>query len=188
MRSPGRRARRRRGTRATGLVLALSVLVAGCGGGSAKPKASAPKAGASGTTPSTAAALVATGPQRQACSLLTQAEVEAAVGGKTNAPRPSEQATAGSGCSFTLAAGPDQAILVASTTSPGSPAAFDAARARANPPAQTVSAGDKAFVAGGQAVALKGSTLVTVVVATKQAAAAQTQTATRLIQAAAARV
>jgi hypothetical protein len=179
-------ARRRPVPRAAvgGVALALcSSLVAGCGGGSSPGKAkSDPKAG--GSSSATTPALVPSGPQRQACTIVSQADVEAAVGAKATAGRPADQGLVGSGCSYALASAADQAVLVVTVTSPGSAAAFDAARQQAGA-AQTVSAGDRAFVTGGEAVVLKGTTLVTIVVATKQAPAAQTQAATRLAQAAA---
>jgi hypothetical protein len=170
------------------MALALcSSVVAACGGRSSNGSGAQPPTsrGANGVqTPP----LVATGPQRDACTLVTQVEVEAAVGAKVTAARPGGQGTGGSACNYALAAGPDQAVALVSTTSPGSAAAFDADRQRAIEPVRTVSAGDRAFVAGGQGVVLKGTTIVVVLVATKQAQAAQELTATKLIQAAAARL
>lgn len=171
---------------AGGVALALcSSLVAGCGGGSSQASGKARAKAGDGATGETLAAtppLVASGPQRQACTILTQAEVEAAIGAKATAGKAADQGLVGSGCSYALAAGPDQVVLIVSTTSPGSPAAFDAARQRASQPAQPVSAGDRAFVAGGQAAVLKGTTLVVILVATKQVPAAQEQTAATLAQ------
>ncbi len=85
-------------------------------------------------------------------------------------------------CAFTVAGAADQSVALISTSSSGVPAAFDAARSRAESP-QTVSAGEQAFVTGGQAVVRKGTTMVAILVAVRQPPAQLTSAATKLAQA-----
>jgi hypothetical protein len=158
-------------------------LLAGCGGSSGG------KAAEGGTTAPPAAVsadLPADRPQTPACGLVTVAEVEAAVGARV-APARQENQPGRSLCAFALASAADQSVLVVSTSSSGVPAAFETARSRADA-AQTITAGDAAFVVGGQAVVRKGTTMAVIVVALRQAAGQLAATATRLAQAVGARL
>jgi hypothetical protein len=165
--------------------VALSAaLLAGCGG-SSDDAASAGGDSPAATTP-TVAPLPVDAPQKRACGLVTQAEVEAAIGARVTPGREDVQA-ARSFCSFSLASAADQSVAVVSTSSSGVPAAFDAAL-RALPSAQPVRAGDQAFVSGGQAVVRKGDTMVAILVALRRDAAQLTVPATRLAEAVGARL
>jgi len=173
--SNGRPSRRRQAV----VGLAAAGLLVGCGGSS---KAAGP--GPGGSAPRAADSVLplpADQPQRGACGLVTQAEVEAAVGSKV-APGKEETQPSRSLCSFTLASAPDQSVVVISTTSSGVPAFFDAARQRAGS-AQTVTAGDQAFVAGAQGLVRKGNTMVAILVVLRQQATQLASAATRLTQA-----
>ena len=175
------RPRRRRFQAASGAlaVVLAAGLLAGCGGGSSD---SSSAADGDGSSPSpTAPALPADQPQRRACELVTQAEVEAAVGARVSPGRQDNQ-EARSLCAFSLVATPDQSVALISTSSSGVPAAFDAARANAESP-QTVNAGDQAFVTGGQAVVRKGTTMVAILVVLRQQPAQLAPVATKLAQA-----
>ena len=179
--SNGRR-RLPRAAAAGTVVLALgSGLLAGCGG-SDKAK------GSSGTEPVTAPpstyapiALPADRPQRAACGLVTQAEVEAALAAKVTAAKESAQ-QGRSLCTFSLATAADQSVLLVSTSSSGVPAAFDASRSSAASP-QSVSAGEQAFVSGPQALVRTGTTMVAILVTVRQQPAQVTAAVTRLAQA-----
>jgi len=159
--------RRRPGSKTAARTLALAVagtLLAGCGGSSERSGAGGGEEAA--TTVPTVPALPADQPQRPACGLVTQAEVEAAIAARVNAGR-QESRPSGSGCTFPLVGGPDQTVAVISISSSGVPAAFEAAR-RSVQGAQPVNAGEQAFVAGGQAAVRKGDTMVIVLVALRQ--------------------
>lgn len=161
------------------VTLALcSSLLAGCGGSDAAGSGSggdaAPAAGAPAPLP-------ADQPQKAACGLVTQAEVEAAVGTRVGVG--TEQAQPGrSVCVFGLVSAPDQSVAVVSISSSGVPAAFEAAQAKAESP-QPVGAGDQAFVSGAQAAVRRGSTMVAILVAVRQSPAQLASAATRLAQA-----
>lgn len=179
---PGRGRHLPRAAAAGTLALALSsALLAGCGGGS-KDTGSAP--GSESTTPSVTTATIPLPndqPLRPACGLLTQAEVESALGVKVAAGR--EAAVAGrSSCAYTLATAADQSVLIVSTSSSGVPAAFTAAQQKADRP-QSVTAGEQAFVSGAQALVRKGNTMVAILVAVRQQPAQLTAAATKLAQA-----
>ena len=164
------------------LAVVLSTgLLAGCGG-SGDP---ARGGGASPTTP-TAAPLPADMPQKRACGLVTQAEVETAIGARVT-PGREEAQEARSLCSFSLASGADQSVALISTSSSGVGAAFDAAR-RGISGAHPISAGDQAFVSGGQALVRKGDTMVAILVVLRRDAAQLTAAATTLAQAVAGRL
>jgi hypothetical protein len=175
-----------RSRRAAGALAAAALcggLLAGCGG-------SPSKSAAGGTTEPPEGAVSADLPadmaQKPACGLVTVAEVEAAIGARVVAGKQDVQA-ARSTCGFTLASAADQSVLLVLTSSSGVPAAFDTARARANGP-QVISAGEAAFVAGGQAVVRKGQTMLVVVVALRQSPSQLAAAATKLAQAAGARL
>lgn len=175
--------RSRRVVAGTAVVLS-SYLLAGCG--ASKTAGSGP--GGDSARASTAAPvnLPADQPQKAACGLVTQAEVESAIGAKVGAGK--EQVQSGrSLCGFTLVSAADQSVLVVSTSSSGVPAAFDAARANAESP-RSVDAGDGAFVSGAQALVRKGNTMVAVLVAVRQPPAQLVGAATKLVQALGARL
>ena len=164
---------------AVAAALTAATLLTGCGGSSG---ASGQNRGGSSSKPSpTAPALPADQPQKQACGLVTQAEVEAAIGARVNAGRQDVQPSR-SVCSFTLVSASDQTVALIATSSSGVPAAFDAARKNAESP-QAVTAGDQAFVTGGQAVVRKGTTMVAILVALRQPPAQLASAATKLAQA-----
>ena len=158
--------------------VACSCVLAGCGG-SSKPSGSA----AAGTTPTTSVAvdLPADLPQKAACGLVTQAEVEAAAGARVSAGRQEVQ-PGRSLCSFSLVSAADQSVVILSTSSSGVPASFASNKASAQG-ARDVSAGDEAFVAGRQALVRKGNTMVVILVALRQEVAQVTAVATKLAQA-----
>ena len=160
-----------------------SCVLAGCDGSS---KASGPEpAGATAST-SVAVDLPSDLPQKPACGLVTQAEVEAAIGARVSAGKQDVQ-PARSLCSFSLVSAGDQSVLILSTSSSGVPASFASNRANTQG-ARDVSAGDEAFVAGRQALVRKGNTMVIVLVAVRQDGAQVASAATRLAQAAGARL
>ena len=162
------------------LAAALSAaLLAGCGGSSKSSAAGRDKDAPATSTP-TVPPLPADQPQRPACGLITQAEVEAALGARVNPGH--EVAQEGkSACAFTLASGATQAVSLISTSSSGVPAAFDSARQTVQG-AQPVNAGDQALVSGGQGLVRKGNTMVLVLVLVQQDRSQLTVTATKLVQ------
>ena len=160
-------------------VVALSCLLAACGGSSKAADPGPEDGAASKRVP--AVELPADQPQKPACGLVTQAEVEAAIAARVSAAKQEAQ-PARSLCSFSLVSAPDQRVVLVSTTSTGVPDFFDSARQRAESP-QPVSAGDQAFVAGAQALVRKGNTMVAILVVLRQQAAQLTAAATRLAQA-----
>ncbi len=181
--------RRRPGYKAaTGTVaVALTAsLLTGCGGSSGASGRDRGSGGSPSRPSPTAPALPADQPQKQACSLVTQAEVEAAIGARVNAGRQDVQPSR-SVCSFSLVSASDQSVALIATSSSGVPAAFEAARQHAESP-QSVASGDQAFVTGGQAVVRKGTTMVAILVALRQPPAQLASAATKLAQAAATRI
>lgn len=182
--------RRRAGRRAAAPALAALLgvtLVAGCGGGSSEQPSNAratdeaPTA-AAGTAPT----LPADQAQKQACGLVTQAEVEAAVGARVT-PGREENQDGRSLCAFDLASASDQSVALISTSSSGVPAAFAEAR-RSVEGAQAVDVGDEAFVRGGQALVRRGDTMVVILVALRRETAQLSGAATRLVQSVGARL
>lgn len=171
--------RPRRRARAAIAVALCSGLLAGCGG--SKADGSAGSGGPSATGTAGPPALPADQPQKAACGLLTQAEVEAAIGAKVT-PGKEEAQPGRSVCSFSLVSTADQSVVVVSTSSSGVPAAFDAARARVESP-QPVTAGDQAFVSGAQSLVRKNNTMVAILVVLRQQSAQLTAAATKLAQA-----
>lgn len=121
-------------------------LLGGCGG---SPK-TAPAPGGGGKSaarPTTTSAPAE--PQKAACGLVTRAEVETALGAKVAAGRESTEPSR-SVCSFALASGPDQSVIIMSTTSSDAPSVFAGIRERLRASAQTVTAGEQAIVDGPQ--------------------------------------
>lgn len=151
-------------------------LLAACGGSNDRGAAGGENAGP--TTPVTAVPLPADVPQADACELITRAEVEAAVGARVNPGREAAQ-EARSLCTFSLVSGPDQSVVLISTSSSGVPAAFDAVQQSAEAE-QPIDVGDQAFVSGGMAVVRKGNTMVAIVVVLRQPPAQLSGVATRL--------
>jgi hypothetical protein len=181
MASPPSNGRRRRlhGAVAAGAtaVAVCSGLLAGCGGSS---KGSGPAGDATATAGASAGtvALPPDQPQKAACGLVTPAEVEAALGAKVS-PGKEDVQEARSLCAFSLASSADQRVVLLATSSSGVPAAFDAARAKADSP-QAVSAGEQAFVSGAQALVRKGNTMVAILVIVRQPPARLASAATKL--------
>lgn len=168
---------RRRATGAAAVVVCFGLL-AGCGRSN---DTSGPKP-PDGTSPTvTVPALPSDMPQRPACGLLTRAEVEAAIGARVNPGKETVEA-ARSLCSFTLATSADETIGVVAVTSSGVPAFFAHARQRLTAP-QPVSAGDEAFVSGGQALVRRGQTMVAIIVALRRDPSQLAATSAKLAQA-----
>ena len=155
-----------------------SCVLAGCDG-SSKPPGPEPARATAST--SVAVDLPADLPQKPACGLVTQAEVEAAIGARVSAGKQDARPER-SVCLFSLVAAADQSVLIISTSSSGVPASFASARATTQA-ATEVSAGDEAFVTGGQALVRKGSTMVAVMVVVRQQSGQLAAAATRLAQA-----
>lgn len=178
--------RGRRLPRAAAAALAVSLssaLLAGCGGGGAKKAATGGGGDGGSTTTVTVAqiALPADQPKRPACGVVSQAEVEAAIGAKVTAGKETNQ-DARSVCSYTLTTAADQVVLIVTTSSSGVPAAFESARAYAQG-AQPINIGDQAFTAGAQAVVRKGTTMAAVLVTVRQQPAQLSASVTKLAQA-----
>jgi hypothetical protein len=172
---------RRRLPRAAAAVLVLSASVlAACGGSSDKPAASG-DAATTTRAPTVTVAIPADRPVRGACGLVTPAEVEAAVGAKVG-PGKETPGDGRSTCVFTIVAPAGQSVVLSSLSSSAAAAAFDDARTKVSSP-QSVSAGDQAYVSGGQAVVRKGDTMVAVLVNLRQPPAQLSAVATKLAQA-----
>ena len=177
--SNGRPRRPRRRASGVAAVALCAVLLAGCGGSS---DASDPKPSTDSTTPPVSTPeLPADMAQRPACGFLTRAEVEAATGTKVNPGKETVEA-ARSLCTYTLATSAGESIGVVAVTSSGVPSFFTTAKERVTSP-QTVSAGDEAFVSGGQALVRRGNTMVAVIVALRRDLPQLAATSTKLAQA-----
>lgn len=161
-----------------------SSLLTGCGG-SDGPRAAA-EGEAAPAAENAPTALPADQPQKAACGLLTQAEVEAALGARV-APGKEQAQPGRSFCAYTLLSAADQSVAVVSTSSSGVPAAFAAARAKAESP-RPLGAGDEAFVSGGQALVRRGNTMVAILVAVRQPPAQLSAAAVKLAEAVGARL
>lgn len=160
--------------------LLCASLLAGCGGGSsddAKPTETSAAPSPTVSVPT----LPPDKPQRPACGLVTKAEVEAAIGKAVNAGKEMTEA-ARSLCTFTPVGNADESIGVVAITSSGVPAFFKTARERLTGP-QTVSAGDEAFVSGGQGLVRKGDTMVAIIVALRRDLPQLASASTKLVQA-----
>jgi hypothetical protein len=161
---------------ACGALALVGLLLAGCGGGGHKGEASA-------TTVAPADTTIPAVASDKPCDIVTQGEVEAAVGEAVRAGG-SAGTGAGVGCTFTPVKGTGSLILVVKATD-GSPAKYDQIKRAAAAPKDITGVGDKAFVAGGQAVVLKGSDLYVVVIKLDRPAAALADASTKLVKAAA---
>ena len=174
--------RRRRPSKAAAVALSVVLgagLLGACGGGGSDASGAGEGGETESSAPTPTIPLPADQPQRPACGLISQAEVEAAIGARVG-PGRQQNDEGRSVCSFPLAASADQSVAVMSTSSSGVPAAFEAARK--NMAGQPLNAGDQAFVAGGQALVRKGSTMVAVLVFLRQEPAQLASAATKLAQ------
>ena len=160
------------------LALASGLLLAACGGGDDKGEASDPAAPGVSTTD--APTVVSDKP----CELVTQAEVEAAIGAAVK-PNGSAGSGAGTSCAFSLATGADSLILVVKSTDAGNATSYDTIKQGAASPKDLTGIGDKGFVAGGQAVVLQGTNLFVVVTKLDRPAAALADASTKIVRAAA---
>lgn len=169
---------RRAGAGAAALLCAG--LLVGCGGSSDKAKDKPTETTAAPSPTVSVPSLPADKPQRAACGLVTKAEVEAAIGKGVN---PGKEATeaARSLCTFNPVGAADESIAVVTITSSGVPAFFKSARERLTGP-QAVSAGDEAFVSGGQGLLRKGDTMVAIIVALRRDLPQLASVATKLVQ------
>jgi hypothetical protein len=180
--SNGRPRLSRRAGAAVAAALLSVGLLAGCGGSS--DDAGPPAETTLAPSPTvTVPALPADKPQRPACGLLTQAEVEAAIGTRVN-PGKEALESARSVCTYNPASSPGESVLVVAVTSSGVPAFFKTARERMNGP-QAVTAGDEAFISGGQGLVRRGDTMVAVIVALKRELPQLAALATKMVQSAA---
>jgi hypothetical protein len=181
--SNGRPRPARRVAAGTLTALLCAGLLSGCGGDSSDASGGG---GNGATTTVTSGASLAESlpgglPQKKACGLITQAEVEAAIGAKVGPPKEEAQSTR-SLCSFTVVAKPTESGVLISTTSSGVPAFFTSSRQRAASP-RDVTAGDEAFVSGGQALVRRGDTMVAVLVVIRLDQAQLATITTKLAQA-----
>ena len=162
-RTPGRR----RLGRLLTLALAVAV-VSACGGGDDEESSSTsfPK------IPTTAF----TGDPNAACNLATQSEVEAAVG----APVKPGAGAQGIVCRFEMASRASSFVLIESNESPQASQIYDVKASTAERAENLTGVAERAFVAGDQAVILRGSKLVTVTVSLGQPQAAVTAALKRL--------
>ena len=167
--------------RAAGAAAALvcAGLLVGCGGSS--DGGTPAETTAASSPPVSVPTLPADKPQRAACGFVTRAEVEAAIGTRVN---PGKEATeaARSLCTFNPVAAADESVAVVAITSSGVPGFFKSARERLTAP-QTVSAGDEAFVSGGQGLVRKGDTMVAIIVAMRRDLPQLAAATTKLVQA-----
>ena len=180
--SNGRPTRARRATATVGVALCAGLL-AGCGGSSDGPGDSGGNGATTTVTSgiSLAESLPGGVPQKRACGLITQAEVEAAIGAKVGPPKEEAQSNR-SVCSFTVVARPAESVVLISTTSSGVPAFFTSSRQRAASP-RDVTAGDEAYVSGAQALVRRGDTMVAIVVVLRLDQAQLAAASTKLAQA-----
>ncbi len=160
------------------LVLVSALLLAGCGGGDDKGEASDTTDPGASTT--VAPAVVSDKP----CDIVTEAEVETAIGAPVNAGG-SAGSAAGTSCTFALATGADSLILVVKSTDPKNAANYETIKAGAASPKDLTDIGDKGFVAGGQAVVLNGTNLFVVVTKLDRSATALADASTKIVRAAA---
>ena len=145
------------------VVLALAVGVTGaCGGGDDDKSSSTrfPK------IPTTAF----TGDPNKACTLATQAEVEAAIGTPVKAGAGAQ----GIVCRYEVVSKPTSYVLIESNESPQAGQIYDLKASSAARAENLTGVGERAYVAGDQAVILRGSRIVTVTVSIGQPQAAVT--------------
>ena len=158
--------RRGRAGLAAALVAAVaaSSLLGACGGGGDK-KAN----GTTGTTSAEGSGTSAQGPPPgpgAPCRLLTEGDVSSAVGAQARQGG-STDSTQGKGCVFTFASSPEETVLVVAASSPESASAFESGKG-GGPVQALTGLGDRAYVSGGKAFVLKGTTLLVVVVGLKK--------------------
>ena len=145
------------------LALALAVgVLAACGGGDDEE---------SSTTSFPKIATTAfTGDPNKACTLATQSEVEAAIG----TPVKPGAGAQGVVCRFEVVSKASSFVLIESNESPQAGQIYDLKASSAERTENLTGVGERAFVAGDQAVILRGSRLVTLTVSTGQPQAAVT--------------
>ncbi|MGQ0743626.1 MAG: hypothetical protein ACT4OS_04685 [Acidimicrobiales bacterium] len=178
-------------TRALALTLALLATACGSGNGAAGGDGGGSGSGegeGAGTTVTTSEPIgVPSGevpPGSGGCKLVSEAEVGSAVGSPVTNVGSGGRAE-GQVCTFTVdgKTDPPQTVLVVTATNDESASAFDAARKDAGTKAQTVSGlGDRAFTSGGQIVALKGRTVLLVVVGLDKPESALVDTAKKVAE------
>ena len=171
--------RPRRAPRLAAVALCVGLL-AGCGGssGGAESGGGAPET-TSAVPP--AVSVPADLPQKPACTMITVAEVEAAIGTKVS-PAKEESQPGRSLCAFKLVSKPEESVVLISTSSSGVPAFFATAFNTATAP-QAVNAGDQAFVSGAQGLVRRGNTMVAILVVLRLPPAQIQAAATKLTQA-----
>lgn len=163
----------------------MALILSACGASGSSKASSAPSKPATPATDDQGASATAAGPGTP-CRLVSEADVEAAVGADVRQSGSTDTST-GKGCSFALASASDQNVFVVATNPANSAAAFDAAKA--NAAVEPIAGlGDRAFVLGGRAVVQKGSTLLVVIVGLKQSPSSLAAAARKLAQSAAPRI
>jgi hypothetical protein len=173
--------RPRRAPKLAAAAVLCAGLMAGCGGSSGGGGSGGAAATETTSSVAPAVSLPADLPQQPACRMITVAEVEAAIGVKVS-PAKEETRPGRSLCSFTVAAKPDESVVLISTSSSAVPAYYSTAFNTANAP-QAVSGGDQAFVSGAQGLVRKGNTMVAVLVVMRLPPAQIQAAATKLTQA-----
>ena len=139
------------------LALALAVgVVAACGGGDDEES--------SATSFPKIATTAFTGDPNKACTLATQSEVEAAIG----TPVKPGAGAQGVVCRFEVVSKASSFVLIESNESPQAGQIYDLKASSAQRAENLTGVGERAFVAGDQAVILRGSRLVTLTVSIGQ--------------------
>lgn len=184
---PGR-IRLSRQSRAAATVALLAVVAVGCGGGGDASDGAGPGPGDPNTTTTVEAVPGAPSgqlpPGSGTCRLVSESEVTSAIGAPVKGIGAGSKGD-GQVCTFALSAqtNPPQTVLVVTATNDQGPAAFDSARKGAGAAAQTVTGiGDRAYSTGGQLVALKGRTVLVIVVGLEQPASSLNQSARKLAE------
>lgn len=113
-----------------------------------------------------------------ACGLLTRSEIQTAVGTSVRAGAGTQVAN-GSNCTWALGSANDQVRLA---VAPSNPESFRSILDRISSPVERLSLGDGAFVAGGTAYGLKGSTLILIILSIDPPSATHTALVKQLIQ------
>jgi hypothetical protein len=145
------------------LALTLAVgVVASCGGGDDEESSS--------TSFPKIATTAFTGDPNAACTLATQGEVEAAIG----TPVKPGAGAQGIVCRFEVVSKASSFVLIEKNESPQASQIYELKASTAERVENLTGVGERAFVAGDQAVILRGSRLVTLTVSTGQPQAAVT--------------
>ncbi len=147
--------------RVLGLALVMGVVFSGCGGGDDK---------SSSTSFPKIATTAFTGDPNKACTLVTQSEVEAAIG----SPVKPGAGAQGVVCRFEVASKPSSFVLIEANESSQASQIYDLKASSVERAENLAGVGERAFVAGDRAVILRGSRLVTLTVSTGQPQAAVT--------------